>query len=473
MRRRTVIAAALAVPLNLAGGMACAATPSPGRTAATPAAASGPVLEGQAPCAGIEGFSCSTLRVPLDHGRRTPGSLDLKVAAANNVNAPRGVLLVLSGGPGQPGVSLVNRVRTYFDPKVLQDYRMVMIDQRGTGPDGINCADLQAATGGSDFLTPKREDVISCATQIGRTRNFYRTPDTVNDLELLRRALGVRRMAVDGVSYGTYTAEHYTLRYPSRVSALVLDSVVPHRGFDPFSADGMAATKRVLTDTCRKSTTCTTDPVADLAWLVRHGEIDGQRINGTELLDALGVMSLSSVNPTFEGIPGVLHKARTGDTAPLKNLLEQTSSVGAPHDQMSAGLHMATLCADLRFPWGDSATPVARRQAPLDRAVQRLNSKDLYPYDKATARALAPVEGCLNWPVSRPSEQPRAQTLRPPTLIVHGRNDLFCPVEWAYEEKRYAPRGKVVVIDGIGHSVQGSPTNPTARNEVRNFLNAR
>src|SRR5213596_2227891 len=56
------------------------------------------------PCSQLSGFTCSTLVVPLDHHGRRPGVLRLDVAAADNVGAPRGVLLFLAGGPGQPGV---------------------------------------------------------------------------------------------------------------------------------------------------------------------------------------------------------------------------------------------------------------------------------------------------------------------------------------------------------------------------------
>ena len=63
---------------------------------------------------------------------------------------------MLTGGPGQPGVSLLSRVRNNLHPDVLREYRLVMFDQRGTGSSGINCPSLQAAIGGSDFLSALR-----------------------------------------------------------------------------------------------------------------------------------------------------------------------------------------------------------------------------------------------------------------------------------------------------------------------------
>jgi pimeloyl-ACP methyl ester carboxylesterase len=303
------------------------------------------------PCAGVAGFSCTTLRVPLDHQRLDGPSLELGVAAADNADAPRGVLLMLTGGPGQPGVSLLSRIRGYLHADVLREYRLVMFDQRGTGPHGINCPSLQAAVGGSDFLTAPAGVVEDCAQRIGAGLGHYGTPDTVEDIELLRRHLGVDRLTLDGTSYGSFTAAQFGLKYPDRVQALVLDSVVPHRGFDPFGVDLMAATRGVLAATCRKSPSCTTDPVADLAWLVQHGELDGAPLNGTSLLESLSISSLNAVNPSLEGIPATLHAARNGDYTSLKELFQQVSSRSVSYDDLSAGLHLATLCSDLRFPW--------------------------------------------------------------------------------------------------------------------------
>lgn len=465
--RRLRPVAAVAAALAVVGCVSTGAGPRPSPAeASTPV----PVLTGSASCAGTPGFSCSTLRVPLDHSRRVPGTLDLKVAVADNADAPRGILLVLAGGPGQPGVALVNRVKEYFDPEVLSQYRMVMFDQRGTGTTGINCAELQTAVGGSDFITPPAAATEACGAQLGRNRDFYGTPDTVADIDVLRQALRVPKLTLDGVSYGTFVGEHYALRYPSRVQSLVLDSVVPHQGFDPFITDELAAAKRVLTDTCRKDPSCTTNPVADLAWLVRHGTIDGQPINGTSFVEGLAVLSLSTVNPSLTGVPGMLDKARHGDTAQLKEFFESTAGP-TPYEQLSAGLHMATLCKDLRFPWGTSAAPLAGRAAAVDRAARRINLAKIYPYDVATARNALAIQGCEHWQPTTPSTFARSNTITPRTLILHGQNDLFCPVDWAYREKRHTTNAnKLVVIPDMGHGTQGSRTNPTARTAVRTFL---
>ena len=421
-------------------------------------------------CAGTPAFTCTTLRVPLNHQQPDGSTLDLAVAAADNVDAPRGVLLMLTGGPGQPGVPLLQRIRSYLDPAVLREYRLVMFNQRGTGSTGIDCRELQLAVGGSDFLTPPADAVQACATKLGSSRDYYGTPDTVEDIELLRQSLGQNQITLNGTSYGSFTAAQYGLKYPDHVRSLVLDSVVPHQGFDPFGADLMAATRSTLTTACRRDPACTADPVADLAWLVQHGELDGVPLNGTSMIESLSILSLNSVNPSLEGIPKVLHDARNGDTAALKELFQQASSRGIAFEELSAGLHLATLCSDLRFPWGTSATAPEKRAAALETAVRGLDPAQLYPYDVPTARNQLVVEGCLRWPAARASAYPAAQELLPRTLILHGSNDLFCPTSWATWERDHARQARLVVVPGSGHGVQGNPSDLTGRKEVRAFL---
>src|SRR5262249_50505461 len=185
---------------------------------------SAPGLVDQQPCPQLSDFTCSTLVVPLAHTGARPGALRLKVAAANNVAAPRGVLLFLAGGPGQPGVPYLARIANAL-ADVRSDYRLVVYDQRGTGGGARAWPAAQPAMGSSDLYPPPPAAVRACARALGAVRPLYGTDDVVADMELLRQALGVDRWALDGVSYGTFVGERYAVAHPDRVSRLVLDSV--------------------------------------------------------------------------------------------------------------------------------------------------------------------------------------------------------------------------------------------------------
>jgi pimeloyl-ACP methyl ester carboxylesterase len=409
-------------------------------------------------CPGITGYTCSTLVVPLDHSGRQKGSLNLAVAASDNTKAARGVLLVLTGGPGQPGVQLLPRISAMLGAE-QSAYRIVVYDQRGTGAGALRCKALQQAMGSSDLFPPPASAVRACALKLGDRRRFFGTDDVVADMEDLRNALGVDKWSIDGISYGTYVGERYALANPSRVSKLVLDSVVPQTGETDLGVAEFAATARVLKSVC--GTRC----VSDLATVVR------KQHDGPQLLDALTLMSI--VDPTFTSavdIPSVLRDARQGDTLPLIRTLALVRDWSAtPSDALDQGLHASTICADWRYPWGTSAAPLAGRKAALARAVARIPAKSLYPFDRATAAGNGFIRQCLPWSPTPATPAPSGR-ITVPTLLVNGDRDLSTPLEWARSELKLLPKGRLVVVPGAGHSTQARAFSDVGRQAVSNFL---
>src|SRR5438445_1377426 len=191
---------------------------------AGPASARSSGLHDVHPCA-AKGFTCATLDVPLDHAHPARRTLHLRVGMGDNVNAPHGVLLVLSGGPGQPGLPIIHGYVSRALSAERQQYRIVVFDQRGTGAGALDCKALQLQMGSSDLTPPSASAVRSCARKLGARRQFFGTDDTVADMEDLRQALGVDGWSFDDVAYGRYVGERYGLAHPSHVTDPVLDSV--------------------------------------------------------------------------------------------------------------------------------------------------------------------------------------------------------------------------------------------------------
>jgi pimeloyl-ACP methyl ester carboxylesterase len=413
-------------------------------------------------------FSCAMLTVPLDHAglrapSQQPGQLSLPVAMADNVTAPRGVLVWLVGGPGAPGVGLTAVIARQFDPEVLRNYRLVLFSARGTGPGALHCPPLQQALDDLAAPGPPPSAVHACAQSLGDHRRFYTTADTVADLETLRQALGVPMLTLAGVSYGTFVAERYAITHPDRVSRLVLDSVVPHDSFDPLEIAAFNHTGQVLQMVCTHIR-CPTDPAHDLAQVIRV------RHNGPQLFDVLS--GLTHGAPRLAGAVDALHNAARGSYAALDAIVAaETQRRTASAEVFSQGLFATTVCADFRWPWGTADTPVLDRADATTAAVAALSDAALFPYDRATAAGNKIAVTCEQWPPTPVVPFASNAPLPPvPTLLLAGDHDLITPLAWTQHEASLAPHARLVVIPGSGHITQNIGNGPAGRTTVTAFL---
>jgi pimeloyl-ACP methyl ester carboxylesterase len=94
------------------------------------------------------------------------------------------------------------------------------------------------------------------------------------------------------------------------------------------------------------------------------------------------------------------------------------------------------------------------------------------PFDRATASGNGIAQTCLAWPPTPPPPAPATNAMLPPVpvLLLAGDRDLSTPLAWARQEARLAPRGRLVVVPGAGHSVQSRASSEVARRAVAQFL---
>lgn len=462
-RLRRWAAAGLAVPLLvMLGG------PGVGAAAPTIAATAAPSFSGFEACTQPEltDFRCGTLTVPLD---RTPGThdtrtLDLSVLEGGNPDADR-TLLMLTGGPGQPGPSIAPRVIPLYFADILDDYRILMLDQRGTGDRPLDCPELQLERAGFDLHVPSRRAVVACEETIGPDRAHYTTTASVADFEALRTVLGIDEWAVNGVSYGTYTGQRYAAAHPDRITHLVIDSVVPLRSFDAMLVDTFSAVARVYREVCASPERgCPGDPLADLRTVLeRYPEM------GPWLYHVMSASAFGAAD-SLRDTPERLHAAANGDLAPLDELREILENAETPASVYSQGVQAATFCADAHFPWGGAHSPEHVRDARADAAVGKFSAAELYPFNAETARGNGIMTMCEYWPRVRDPQVP-ASELRirgVDTLILQGERDLSTPMHWAQLAHDHIPGSRLIVVPDEGHGIQN--TVPAVRAVVARFL---
>jgi pimeloyl-ACP methyl ester carboxylesterase len=418
------------------------------------------------------GFECAGLGVPLDRTGAVGGTIDLsvqRVPAATNPN--RVAVVPLAGGPGQAALPLAQTFATVLQPAIA-DRDLLIFDQRGTGASGaLSCKSLG-----------RRGSIVklaqNCANELGPARGFYRTADTVADIETLRVAGGYDKLVLFGVSYGTKVAEDYAAAYPNNVEALVLDSVVLPEGPDPFQRSTLTDAPRVLRDlcaakACKGATESVQSDLSRLAAKLRKRALRGKVVlssgKRTNLAigqgDLLAILLAGDLNPTLRAeLPGSMRAALRGDGAPLLRLAVRseglTTGLAQRHQSPLASgdsdaLFLTTTCEEAPFAWTRTAGAEQRYQE-ISTAARAIPKAQLGPFSPAAAVQGGPIALCLGWPDASPA--PVAAPPLPPvrTLVFDGQMDLRTPFEDAAQIAQRIPGAVLVQVPFTGHSTVSS-----------------
>jgi pimeloyl-ACP methyl ester carboxylesterase len=212
--------------------------PVGGAQAAT--AIQAPSLEWTA-CA--DGFECANALVPRDYANPNGPKLRLAVTRlpAQDQEHRIGSLFVNFGGPGGDAVATLQAIGKDLFASLNERFDIVGFDPRGTGESesAINCKVNQETLGlyAQPFTTPENLNVrvwIARAQRlvnacVSRNRSilpYVATASVARDMDLLRRAVGDRKLSYLGFSYGTFLGATYASLFPTRYRAPVLDGAL-------------------------------------------------------------------------------------------------------------------------------------------------------------------------------------------------------------------------------------------------------
>ncbi|MGL5860607.1 MAG: alpha/beta hydrolase, partial [Phycicoccus sp.] len=296
------------------------------------------------------------------------------------------------------------------------------------------------------------------------------TVQNAADVDDVRRALGIARWDLWGVSYGTLLAQETMRRYPDGIRRVVLDSVSPAVQPGPegaFSSDGELT--RLLTG-CQLDRACRSmlpDPQAALTRVVnRYQErprpivIDGDAEAGVPsrrvLLTGNDVAGLFAravgVTELQASLPHRLARLDAGDPRGLDELAQQLITPAASTDATSefpidVGTYLAVTCHDS----SGGAGAAADREAALDIIART-------PRLTRTSNIQSTALYCPDWP----SGQAPASFSTPvrsdiPTLVLAGEFDYNTPVDWSRTVAEDLPRSLFVAFGSTGHVVTSTP----------------
>ncbi|MFF8910021.1 alpha/beta hydrolase [Streptomyces olivaceoviridis] len=430
---------------------------------------------------GVPGFQCATMKAPLDYARPDAGTVRLAVARkkATGKGKPLGSLLVNPGGPGGSAVGYLQQYAGIGYPaQVRARYDMVAVDPRGVArSEPVQCLDgrqmdayTQTDTTPDDqrerdaLVAADRKFAESCGARSARLLRHVSTVEAARDMDILRAALGDRKLNYVGASYGTFLGATYAGLFPRQVGRMVLDGAMDPtldaRRLNLDQTAGFETAFQAFAKDCVRQSDCPlggrgTTPArvgANLKAFFRKldthpipaGDADGRKLG--ESLATTGVIASMYDEASWEQLREALTSAmRENDGAGLLALADsyyERDAKGHYSNLMMA--NAAVNCLDL--------PPAFSGPEDVEKALPA--------FEKAS-----PVFGpglawaslnCAYWPVRATGGPHRIEAKGAAPIVVVGTvRDPATPYRWARSLARQLSSSRLLTYDGDGHTAYG------------------
>ncbi|MBP2472953.1 pimeloyl-ACP methyl ester carboxylesterase [Crossiella equi] len=262
LRRIGVVTAAAATAVTTLSGVSATAAPQDPASQHVDAVKWAPCPDAvfaNDPQADRTRFGCATYQVPLDYRRPKSGTIELALLrrTADTPGQKIGSVFLNPGGPGGSGYASPIRADRRYGKDVLAKFDIIGFDPRGVARSTpLRCfTTQQEADAVFDRLpsvpfTPQqvREALAAgkdygeaCKKNAGPLIRHMSTENVARDLDVLRAAVGDRKLTYVGFSYGTLIGATYANLFPQRTRAIVIDGNVDP---DLRTSDGLESDRQ-------------------------------------------------------------------------------------------------------------------------------------------------------------------------------------------------------------------------------------
>ncbi|MBM7170887.1 alpha/beta fold hydrolase [Streptomyces sp. G44] len=431
------------------------------------------------------GARCADITVPLDYS--DPGGRTITVAISRLRATDRanrvGAMLLNNGGPGGPSLEMPPGMARFMG-KTAGKFDLIGVDPRFVGRStpldcGWDVGSMIFSAGrdraGFDRSVARGRDLAErCRRTDGDVLPYVTTRNTARDMDVVRAALGEKRISYFGYSYGSYLGEVFTELFPGRTDRMVLDGVIdPARYNQTLLADSTAANERALRDWA--------------AWVAaRHGTYGLGRTPKAVLASVDRIEEAAAEKPLrvgrfrvdehflpivfFGGLGSDLDAARAdlatatrtlaraADREPVEPgpwLTEMLTAMTTEAGSHQGSVQAAILCGDV----------AARRGTESYwRAIQA---------DRGSAPFASPlthnITACEFW--DRPVEAPTVVDNDVPALLVNATGDTRTTYSGARRVREQWTRSRLLTVPGANqHGVYGDYGNACVDGRVNDYL---
>ncbi|MBA2471342.1 MAG: alpha/beta fold hydrolase [Pseudonocardiales bacterium] len=418
------------------------------------------------------GLQCATAQVPRDYRNLGRGSLslNLKRHLATDSTHRIGSLFVNPGGPGGSAAGFVSAVVSRLPAEVASRFDVVGFDPRGVAASGqVTCMTQeeteQAWAGVSASVQPgafergqraAEQFNAGCQTRSGDLLSYIGTEYVARDMDLLRAAVGDKKLNYFGVSFGTFIGTVYANLFPTRIRVMALDGAYDPEAYanNPYKYDygqyvALEGALHRFLGWCADSPDCPFghgDPVTTYDTLV--SDLDNNPVR-----DAHGKVVANGATLTYR-VMFALNGGRPGWLGIAKDLSAAQQRGGSYVDSIGSkssffAANVAVECADRVYP--PSKLLLRYRLALSTASAPRTGSVAAYGppgYDHSHANA------CQKWPAKRASRYagPWNAHGSAPILVVGTTGDPDTPYQDAVTLATTLDNGHLLTFVGEGHS---------------------
>lgn len=435
------------------------------------------------------GVQCADLTVPLDYAAPAGRTITVAISRlkATDTRHRIGSILLNNGGPGGGSVQSPPDVRKAMKA-VGARYDIVGFDPRFVGrstpldcrwPVGVSW--LSAGTGRAGFdrqVALQKGLADKCRAADASVLPHISTRNTARDMDVIRGALGERKISYLGYSYGTYLGTVYTQMFPGRYDRVVLDGALAPDDYRP----------RLLKGSERENEKALSDWAA---WAAGRHDTYGLGRSREEVLATVDrVVAASARGPLTVGVgadafrvddshvPVLLFTGIADDTDPTRAFLGEQLSVlklaaeGAAPTALSPGF-----AATLRYLLHGGDEPSGVQLAILCGDAAAPRDPRLYWRDIERSRAAHPLFGpltnnigpCAFW--DRPREEPTRVRSDVPALIVAATGDPRTTYRSSLALHGLLPSSRLVTLEGANrHALFGRYGNTCVDDQVNGYL---
>jgi pimeloyl-ACP methyl ester carboxylesterase len=313
-----------------------------------------------------------------------------------------------------------------------------------------------------------------CADRVPDLLPHASTRNTARDMDVIRAALGERKLSYLGYSYGTYLGAVYTQMFPRRADRVVLDSAVDPDTYGPrLVRDNGPAVAAALRDFAGWTAErhggyglgATPDEViATVTAIDRAAARTPLRIGpytvNEHLVPALVFSGLyddrDAANGALADTLRVLHRATVdGSAEPTPALAEQLRFLTTADESSYGSVQASILCAD--------------RAAPRDPQVYWRDIEAHRADEPLFAPLIRNIGPCAFWPTA-PRERPTGVHNRVPALIVQSTGDPATTYDSALAMHRALAGSRMLTLDARIHAVYANYGNTCVDDRVNDYL---